>query len=573
MHDLLHDISLAVIAATVAGLFCHTLKQPIILGYVLAGVLVGPVFGFGLINDVHSIEIISELGLILLLYIIGLEINLRQLVASGKQLLVGATAQYPIGAVLGLVFFKFVSAQYVTTSLEVVYVALLCGLSSTAIVVKALYDKGELDTLPGRLTLATLVFQDLYAILVLAVQPSLAEPSVLPVVKAIGSTIVLIAFGFLIAKTALRILFASVAKSPEMVVCISLAWCAVMAAAADSLSVSREMGALVAGMCISAFPYSVHVSAKTLPLRDFFLTLFFVSLGMKMTLPNGPLVLPILTLSAFIVVSRFLSVYPVLTATGTGRRAAFVTALNLAQLSEFALVIGSIGAGLGHVSKDFVSLMVFTMVLLSIVSSYAIRFSHPLFLAFDRLMNRFVTEKAARAEEAPTDASGHEIVLLGYHRGARALLDALADRDQQMLSRVLVIDFNPVSLHELRRRGVAGMFGDIGSFDTLQHAHLGHAKVIVSTIPDMLLKGVDNVTLVRMSRALAPHAFVVGTADDIVHEGRLQREGASLVVRPYEMAGQWLATFLQQATTEEEKAQKTTELVASTGRWMVSNGA
>ncbi|MCB0322642.1 MAG: cation:proton antiporter [Bdellovibrionales bacterium] len=572
MHNLLHDIAIAVIAATVAGLLCHLLRQPIILGYVLAGVVIGPQFGLGVVDDVHSVEIISELGLVLLLYIIGLEINLRQLISSGRQLLITSIGQYPICVILGLLVFSAFSLPYVTTSLEVLYLALLCALSSTAIVVKALYDKGELDTLPGRLTLGTLVLQDLYAIIVLAVQPNLAEPSLQPILAALGSTVVLVLFGFIVSKLVLSRLFDAIAKSPEMVVCLSLAWCAVMAATADLLHVSREMGALVAGLCISAFPYSVHVSAKTLPLRDFFLTLFFVSLGMKMTLPDGPLLVPVVLLSLFIVVSRFCSIFPLLLWSGAGRRAAFVTSLNLSQLSEFALVIGSIGLTLGHLSQNMVSLLVFTMVLLSVTSSYAIRFSHTLYLAFDGLVSRVRPERAAREQPLQSAEGIHEVVFLGYHRGARALLDTLAQQDAKLLERVLVIDFNPLSLAELRSRGVHAMFGDIGSYDTLKHAHLEHAKLIVSTIPDMLLKGTDNRTLVRMSRSLAPQALIVGTADDAAHERSLRKEGVDLVVRPFEMAGEWLASFVRQASSAAEAARAVSVEVAATGRWNIYAG-
>jgi Kef-type K+ transport system membrane component KefB len=549
VHHLLHDIAFAVIAATVAGLLCHLFRQPIILGYVLAGVVIGPQFGIGIVDDIHSVEIISELGLILLLYIIGLEINLRQLLSSGRQLLVTSIGQYPICVILGLLTFYAFSVEYITTSLEALYLALLCALSSTAIVVKGLYDKAELDTLPGRLTLGTLVLQDLYAIIVLAVQPNLAAPELLPILAALGSTVVVILLGFGVSKLVLSRLFNTIAKSPEMVVCLSLAWCAVMAAVADLLGVSREMGALVAGLCISAYPYSVHVSAKTLPLRDFFLTLFFVSLGMKMSLPDGPLLVPVLILSAFIVGSRFLSIYPLLIWSGAGRRAAFVTSVNLSQLSEFALVIGSIGLTLGHISQNMVSLLVFTMVFLSVTSSYAIRFSHTLFLTADKFIGRYFPTHKIPSDADEIESKNYDVIFLGYHRGARALLDKLAEHEPDLLQKILVIDFNPVHLSELKSRGVSAVFGDIGSYDSLKHAHLEHANLILSTIPDMLLKGTNNRTLVRMSRSLAPNAVIVGTADDATHGSDLKEEGVDVAVSPFEMAGEWLAGFVREATS------------------------
>jgi Kef-type K+ transport system membrane component KefB len=550
MHHLLNEIAIAIVGATLMGLVCHFLRQPIILGYVLAGVIVGGNFGFGLVEDPHTVEIISEIGLILLLFIIGLEINLRQLLSSGRQLLLTATAQYPLCVGLAFLFFSIFTIPYISNSLELLYLCLLCGLSSTAIVVKGLYDKGELDTLPGRMTIGTLVFQDMYAILILAVQPNLANPSMGPIITAIGCTILLLAAGFLFSKFLLRPLFKSISKSPEMIVCVSLAWCALMAGAADTLGVSMEMGALVAGLAISAFPYSMHVTAKTLPLRDFFLTLFFVSLGMKLTIPGGPIVLPIVVLSAFILLSRFSSIYPMLTLTSAGRRAAFVTSLNLSQMSEFALVIASIGLGLGHLNEDLVSLLVLSMVILSLISSYAIRYSHELFLFFDKALNKFMEEKNIFKHETDSGETC-EIVFVGFHRGAQALLEVFQTHFPQLVHKMLVIDFNPVTLSELEGKGIRVLFGDLASYDTLEHAHIGHARIIISTIPDQLLKGTNNRALVKMLRGLSPDACIIATADDATHQFQLKTEGADLAIIPYELTATWLAPLIQKTISEE----------------------
>jgi predicted Kef-type K+ transport protein len=159
----------------------------------------------------------------------------------------------------------------------------------------------------------------------------------------------------------------------------------VVAATAGAMGLSKEMGALVAGLSIAAFPYSVHVTAKTLPLRDFFLTLFFVSLGMKITAPSWAMVGPVSGSCIFVFASRFLSVYPLVVMTGGGRRAAFVTSVNLAQISEFSLVIASLGVTYGHIGQAPVAITIYAMAIMAVLSSYAIRYSHPLFKLFERL--------------------------------------------------------------------------------------------------------------------------------------------------------------------------------------------
>lgn len=556
MHYLLYDIGVAVIAATLFGLFAHWLRQPILLGYLIAGALVGPELGFGFVHAGESIEIISEMGLILLLFIIGLELNVKEVMAAGRQLLVAGFGQFLICLALGAGVFWLCGMGLVGKRTDGLYLAIMCALSSTAIVVKLLYDKGELDTLPGRLTLGVLVIQDVYAILVLALQPNFANPSLLPILKALGGTAALLLWGFLFSRYALKRIFASIAKNPEMVLAVSVGWCAAVAAAAGALGLSKEMGALVAGLSIAAFPYSVHVTAKTLPLRDFFLTLFFVSLGMKITAPNWQMVAPVLGIVAFVFASRFVSVYPLVVMTGAGRRAGFVASVNLAQISEFSLVIASLGVAYGHIGKGTVAITIYAMAIMAVLSSYAIRYSHSLYMLFERLTGN---RNAPAQDESEAAAHGAEIVLLGYHRGARALVEALNQREPGILKRMMVIDFNPVSLEEARERGVTGLFGDIGSIEVLKHAHIGHARFIISTIPDLLLKGVDNAELVEMCKAVAPHATVIATADDAQHERQLRAKGADAVVRVYEMA----ADALAEAVTATQRSRRRTDAVVA----------
>ena len=553
MHQLLPDIGIAVLAATLLGLVAHWTRQPIILAYLVAGAVIGPKLGFGLVHDRESIETISEMGLILLLFIIGLEMNLKALLASGRQLLVAGFGQFPLCALLGVGLFAALGFGLRGTSSDGLYLALMCGLSSTAVVVKLLYDKGELDTLPGRMTLGVLVIQDVFAIFILAFQPNFASPSAGPIAKALIGTVVLLAAGFLVSKYALCRVFASIARAPEMVVAVSIGWCAAVAGAAGAMGLSKEMGALVAGLSIAAFPYSIHVTAKTLPLRDFFLTLFFVSLGMQITAPRLGMVWLVVGMVAFVIASRFLSVYPLLALSGAGRRTAFITSLNLAQISEFSLVIASLGVFYKHIGEETVGATIYAMAITAVLSSYAIRFNHPLYLAFDRLMSRI--GRAASAGEAAGDkahGAARPIALLGVHRTARAFIDAAAEHAPEMLRKLRVVDFNPETLRELRERGVEGTFGDLSSFDTLEHARLHHCELILCTIPDMLLKGTDNQTLVKTCRAIAPHAKVVAVADDARHEQVLRSEGADYVINPHSLTAQSLLALATESTEADQ---------------------
>lgn len=544
MH-LLNDIGIAVIVATVVGIFMQRIRQPVILGYLIAGALIGPEIGFKWITDLENIETISEIGLILLLFIIGLEMDLRSLLASGKQLLIAGVGQFILCVFLGVLFFPLLGYSVGGSNIHGLYLAIICALSSTAIVVKLLYDKFELDTLPGRITLGVLIIQDIWAILVLAFQPNFANPNFLLLVIAILKSLGLLAAGFLLSRYVLNIVFEWIAKTPEMVVAVAIGWCALVSGIAGAIGLSKEMGALIAGISISSFPYSIHITAKTLPLRDFFLTLFFVSLGMKIIVPQIGMILMALAIVIFVILSRFLTIYPLLAFSGAGRRTSFISSLNIAQISEFSLVIAALGVEYGHFQSRLMAIVIYAMAFTSVLSSYFIKYNHELYLLFDRFLSR-IGLKVKELEE--TGRAAHEsrpIVILGFHRGARSLVEIILKKNPRMLHEIMVIDFNPEVLKELKLLNVAGIFGDISSVDTLRHAHIEDAKIILSTIPDMLLKEINNLKIVKTCKTLAPEAIIVATADTSEQAEMLKKGGASEVLLPYTMTGEFLATFLE----------------------------
>ncbi|NUN70461.1 MAG: cation:proton antiporter [Bacteroidetes bacterium] len=540
MHGLLYDIGIAVIASTVIGFITHKLKQPIILGYLVTGAIIGPQIGLGLVTDAESIEIISEIGLILLLFIIGLEMNPQKLLSSGRQLIVTGIGQFVLCVLLGVAFFSLFNYGFQGGNLEGLYLALLCALSSTAIVVKILYDKFESDTLHGRITLGILIIQDVWAILLLAMQPNLANPYLPAIVVAIIKTIVLVVAGLLFSRYVLKYIFESIVNAPEMVVLMSIGWCSFVAFSAGYLGLSKEMGALVAGIAISSYPYSIHVTAKTLPLRDFFLTLFFISLGMKMVVPTQDIIIMASVLVGFIFLSRFATVYPLLSVTGGGRRTSFITSLNLAQISEFSLVIAALGIGYGHVREELVALLIYAMAFSSIISSYAIKYNHQVYTFYERVIRGIGLRSAQEKDDAAEGHGGHPIVILGFHRAARALVNRIKEHNPSMLQKVLVIDFNTEILREVNAEGMTGIFGDISSYDTLQHTHVGSASMIISTLPDLLLKGTSNKQIVKLCRMLSPSAVIIATADTTAQAEELRSAGATEIIFPYEMVGEYI---------------------------------
>lgn len=537
--------------ATFAGYLAYLIKQPIILAYFLAGVIIGPEIGPHLISDHESIEIISEIGLILLLFVIGLEINPEKILSMVRRLILPGLGQFLFTALSTFVLFHLFSGIFPFKKLEILYLAIGVSLSSTAIVIKTLHDKYELDSISGRLSLGILIFQDIWAILVIVLQPRFDNPSVIPVLGALLKGATLVIGGMLFSKYLLRRVFESITRSPEMVVGVALGWSAIMAGIAYFMGLSMEMGALIAGISIASFHYSLHVTLRIQPLRDFFLTLFFISLGMKITMPGTELLSLVPAVIIIAILSRFLIMYPLLRISGSSGRNAFIASLNLSQISEFSLVIATIGISLDHVGTEFMSVMIYSMAITAIISSYTIRYNNQIYKFLSR--KRGIDRRGHESDSSDNyeRRKGRDIYILGYHRGARALVEHLQKYYPETIDRIIVIDYNQEVIRELEHQQIHCIYGDISHEDALLHAGVSRAKFIFSTIPDLLLRGITNIELVKMCRKLNPEAYIIATADLKSMIEPMKIAGANYVILPYSLLAKNITKLFKDAENEE----------------------
>ncbi|MEK9279028.1 cation:proton antiporter [Bradyrhizobium sp. ISRA442] len=534
MHELIRDITLCILFAWMLGLLAHFSRQPLILAYLIAGFCIGP-FGAGWVKSQESIAVISELGLIFMLFMIGLEIDLKKIVRAGRVILFAAGGQLLGGCLLGILFFVGIGLSLGGGHFDALYLCVACALSSTVIIVKVLYEKRELDTLPGRITLGVLVLQDIFAILFLAVQPSLANLQVSVILLSIGRVAVLVAAALLISRYVLPRLFHQIARRPELILLGALAWCFLVAETAERLSLSREMGALIAGVSLSTFPYALDVTAKVTTLRDFFITLFFVALGMTIPVPGLSVIGLAVMIAAFTVVSRIITTFAPLYLMKQGLRAGLLPAINLAQISEFSLVVIQTGVADHHIAPETANAASFAFVVLAVLSTFVMVRSDEITRwaigPLKRIGLRDLDDGHAHAEEGHGGGHGEarRIVILGFFRAASALLAEIERQAPVLLEQITVVDFNPNVYQTLLSRGLHVIYGDISNVDTLVHAGVAKSEMIILSVPDSLLKGATNEKLVRHVRALNPNALVVATADLLADVGELYKAGASYV--------------------------------------------
>jgi len=556
-HSLVNEIAKCIIAAWAVAVLAQLGRQPLILAYLAAGFACGP-RGLGLVKTDEHISVIAEIGLSLLLFMIGLEIDLKKMLRAGRVITLTAAAQILGGCVLGLGFFLACGFSITGGKLDALYLAVATALSSTVIIVKILYDKRELDTLPGRLTLGVLVLQDLFAILFLALQPNLQNPSLTILAQSLGKVLVLVAFAFVVSKYCLPRLFKAMARAPELVLVGALAWCFILAGLAHLLDLSREMGALIAGVALSTFPYTLDVAAKVTSLRDFFVTLFFVALGMRIPAPTLDLILWALAISAFLIVSRFVTVFPVLHKLRQGHRVSLLPAINLSQISEFSLVILVIGQQSKHISQHSLDIVAYAFVILAVASSYGIAASDPLTRKLSALLKR---TGVPDLDEGPKEAADKEhpprIMLLGFFTTASSLIAELERNQPELLKEMGVIDFNPVVNQKLRERGIKVIYGDISNRETLHHAGVCHAEVLLCTLPNSILKGTTNLIHVRQLRELNPTARIIVTSDSFAEIADLYKAGADYVAAPRVTEASELSAVLASALADGLAAKRT----------------
>jgi Kef-type K+ transport system membrane component KefB len=528
MHAaLINDIAICMMSAFACAVIAQWLKQPAIIAYIIAGAIAGPLV-FGWVHEAEAVETISELGLIFLLFMIGLEIDLKKVLKAGRIIAVTALLQIVLCFLFALAAYWSLGQPVSGAHLDGVYLALAATFSSTIIIVKLLYDKRELETLPGRVTLGVLVLQDLAAILFLALQPQLANPTGEAIGLALARVAGLVITAFVVSRFALPPLFRFLARQPELVLVGALAWCFAVSWLAAWLGLSREMGALIAGVALSTFPYTIDVAARVNTLRDFFVTLFFVSLGMQIPAPSAELAIAGFVLAAVLVATRALAVFPVMYAQRLGFRISALTTINLSQVSEFSLVIAALGFSYGHINKNTIGVILYAFSILAVLSSYAI-------INSDRLTRGVRRHHTLNAPEHNAE-SGHDeqpegrIFILGFYTAASSFLTELTQRDPALAEKVVVVDFNPVVGQELVKRGVRVVYGDISRPDTLTHAGLGKAAVIIGTLPDTILKGTNNLRLTKTIRGINPDAQLIMHAEALDQVDELYKAGASYVV-------------------------------------------
>ena len=565
MPSLVHDIGISLLTAGVLAIIFTKFKIPSIAAFLVAGVLIGPI-GLKQVTDPVNIDTIAQLGFILLLFLIGLEIDFKKILNSGKAIIVSGLLQYPLTILFGIAAVKLMlwlgigGALLASSEYAAIYIGVIIAGSSTLLVVKLFQEHFELDTEPGRLALGMLIFQDIWVIVAILIQPNIENPEIGPIMLSFLGIAILSVFTAVTSKTIVSTAFRWIAKTPELTLMAALAWCFVVVFIGVNLDTFTEklfginlhlavgsgMGALIAGAGIANLPHSTEIITKVSTVKDFFITLFFVALGISIPAPESmDVIILAVAIAAVAILARQFVFFPLFYFTDVDQRNAQVSATRLAQISEFGLVIAFLGIKFGHMSPALSSSVIFAFVITALITPLLYNKAYDIHGWIKPLLEKIGFK--APPELKVESGTQYKLALLGFFREASSLLYNLERDNPDLLKETLVVDFN-VAIHKaIADTGVTVKYGDLSNADTLHHLGLAHSQVIVCTIPDDVLRGIDNRTLVEVVREMAPSAVIIANAVSLAEVENIYQAGADYVYMARLEAADSLSTAIDQA--------------------------
>jgi|SRR3989344_1750155 len=536
------DIGVIILVATLIAFIAKIFRQPLIPSFILTGILIGP-YGLALITDMQNIRLLSEIGVALLLFVVGIELSLKKLRNISFIATFGATTRSLIIATIGFIVVAF----FGFTNMESAYLAVVLAFSSTTIVVKLLSDRQELETLHGRIMIGILLMEDLLAIVALSIFSAVGSPNVVSIFLSIFKVLAMFMLALLASKLLIPKIFGFAAKSQEFLFLSAMALLFFFSLLSYSFGLSIAIGAFIAGITLANLPYNFEIIGRVKPLRDFFSTIFFVTLGTELTISAlGPIIWPIIILLMLILLIKPLITMFICSFFEYTKRTSFLASLNMAQISEFGLIIGAQGLALGHISHDIFNFIIVLSIVTIGLTPYFNKYDRQLYKLFSNHLGFFtIFGNGIKELEYKPKKVSYEIILIGYDRIGYAILRTL----KELRKKVFVVDFNPDVIRKLIDVKIPCIYGDIGDQEILDHLDYEKTRLIISTIPT-----VDaNKTLMKTVKEKNKNIVIFVTATDIDDALELYDYGADYVILPHFLGGDRVSLMLEDVTSNFRK--------------------
>jgi len=534
-----YEFAALLFTSAVIGAIAVRLRQPLIVAFIVVGILVGPAV-LGMVSAHDQIGLLSQIGVTVLLFVVGLKLDMHLVRHLGPVALATGLGQLGFTIIFGFLIGLGLGMDW----LKSLYVAVALTFSSTIIIVKLLSDKREIDSLHGRIAMGFLIVQDIAVVIAMMVVGSLSGVSgddsgmaalVLSILLKLAAALLLVALAMRYLLPRLMLLLA---RSQELMLVFAIAWGTSLAALGEMAGFSKEVGAFLAGFSLASTPYRESVAARLASIRDFLLLFFFVELGAHLQFDTlGEELLPALIFSVFVLIGNPLIVMAIMGYMGYRRRTGFMAGLTVAQISEFSIVFVAMGITLGHVDSSALSLITLVGLVTITLSTYMILNSQELYQYFQHWLTPF--ERRHPFREAATDnapASGHEVVVFGLGRYGGRFVRKAIERGFD----VLAVDFDPEVIRAARHQGLRVHYGDLENRDFLAELELNRVRWVVSTVPDLKA----NIGLVQALRERGFAGALAVTAHSDKEEAILTTMGVDKVLFPHRDAADYAAEVI-----------------------------
>ncbi|MDR7129725.1 Kef-type K+ transport system membrane component KefB [Algoriphagus sp. 4150] len=477
------EFAIILALAALFGIIGKVLKQPLIVMFIALGIVMGPAV-LDIVKSKENIHLLAEIGISVLLFIVGLKLDLRIIKSVGKIALLTGIGQVLFTSIFGYL----IGLALGFTSLHSFYIAIALTFSSTIIIVKLLSDKKEIDSLHGQIAIGFLIVQDIVVILMMIVLSAIQKGGETSLNQDITRTLVagggLIGFTFIAMRWILPKLTNYLAQSQELLTLFSVAWAVALAAIGEYIGFSGEVGAFLAGVTLASSEFKEAISSRLVSLRDFLLLFFFVSLGtnLDLTAISGQIT-PALYFSFFVLVGNPIIVLIIMGVMGYKKRTSFLAGLTVAQISEFSLIFAGLGLAVGHINKEIVGLITLVGLITIGLSTYLILYSHQIFNFLSPFLSIFQRKNTlVEQENTNLDRLDYNIIIIGLGRFGNTLADML---DQHTQITYLGIDFSPSIVKEWRKKNRAIVYGDIDDPELLENIPYQNTNIIISTVHEI----------------------------------------------------------------------------------------
>ncbi|MBL8384739.1 MAG: cation:proton antiporter [Burkholderiales bacterium] len=527
MPGVFGEFALLLLMSAAAGAASLWLRQPVLIAYIVIGIVAGPAV-LGLVRAQDQIDLLAQVGVAVLLFLVGLKLDLQHVRHVGPVALATGLGQLAFTVVIGFLIILALGKDW----LEALYVAVALTFSSTIIIVKLLSDKRELDSLHGRIAVGFLIVQDLAVVIAMMIMSALRGDGGGSLLALGGSLALRIGVAaaalYVLMRYLLPRIVERIARSQELLLIFAIAWGTSLAALGDWAGFSKEAGAFLAGFSLASTHYRDAINARLTGIRDFLLLFFFIDLGAKLDFSTlGGELWSGLALSLFVLVGNPLIVMAIMGYMGYRKRTGFLCGLTVAQISEFSIIFIAMGIALGHVDQGALALTTLVGLVTISLSTYMILYSHPLYERLSPWFGVFERRRPFRELAVGTErqASGKtDVIVLGLGRYGSHLARGLRATGLQVLG----VEFDPEVARELRREGLPVRFGDSTASEILEGLPLGEARWVVSTLPDMA----SNRDLLRGLRELHFDGNVAVVARDDASDAMLRGLRVRTILQP-----------------------------------------